>query len=671
MSNVQLSLLPAELSTRQFSLGNGSSASGTPSSLDTELRLIKATVATESPVPMPDFSRGEMVDEVLLMSGADLPGRVPLLNSHNRSDVADVLGSVSGFRVEGGQLVAAVKFADTQAADDAFRLAADGHLSDLSVGYRVMQKTYIRDGESKVVAGRSFNGPVNVVTAFAIREVSVTPLGADASAKFRSEGKVDMTQQVASNAGATVANGTTIGSDVAKRAELNDFAFKECERQNVADCYGEIVAQNLPDAGAIGRAIWTKSAERRPIVGPWFGDDSHIGFGADQSDKFRAAAAGGLICRIAGNIDPAARKRALGTEHFAAGFEDFSKMTLLRLAETCLRQDGVRTDRMTGPQIAQAALGFGQRSVFGPGYHTPGSLASVTLDAANKSLLLGYGLVAPTWSLVARTGPSAQDFKNLYRVRLGEVPNLEAWPTNETMNQVALKDERESYAVEAYADEISFSWKLIVNDDQAALTRIPMQLGIAAARTVNATFWATVTANPTMQDAVAFFSTATGNRKKANYTSSGAAPSVAQVAVGKNLMRQQVGVNKPDNSASDQVLNIAPRFLIVPSALETTGQQLLLSPWDPASNSFMRYNPAGALQLVVEPLLDATSTVQWYMAADPNLWDGFEMTFLAGQEQPVIRNFQDERTWAMVYQVVQSFACAAIDFRSWYKDAGQ
>ena len=46
---------------------------GKPDSLDEENRSVEITVASEQPVPVFDFERFEIVNEILLMSGAELP----------------------------------------------------------------------------------------------------------------------------------------------------------------------------------------------------------------------------------------------------------------------------------------------------------------------------------------------------------------------------------------------------------------------------------------------------------------------------------------------------------------------------------------------------------------------------------------------------------------------
>ena len=56
------------------------------------------------------------------------------------------------------------------------------------------------------------------------------------------------------------------------------------------------------------------------------------------------------------------------------------------------------------------------------------------------------------------------------------------------------------------------------------------------------------------------------------------------------------------------------------------------------------YNPNRTLNLVVEPILDASSATAFYGFCDPSQCDTVEVTFLMGQETPVTRSFVDPRS---------------------------
>jgi hypothetical protein len=97
---------------------------------------------------------------------------------------------------------------------------------------------------------------------------------------------------------------------------------------------------------------------------------------------------------------------------------------------------------------------------------------------------------------------------------------------------------------------------------------------------------------------------------------------------------------------------------------------LVLSAYDPAANKFQVYNTATQLIPVIEPRLDAASTTAWYLFADPSQIDTVEVTFLTGQESPVVREFMDERNLSQNFTILQTFGAKPLNHRGIQKHAG-
>ena len=161
----------------------------TGSSYDPEKHMMRAVLATENPASVYDWDRG-LINEVLLMSGCQMPQtrQIPLLDCHGRFSVDDLHGSCRDLTVDGDKLASEVHFAQTEDGMRYEKLAADGHLTDLSLGYRVLESVWIDKNTSATVGGRVFTGPLKVATKWMPKEGSMTPIGADEYSKFRSEG---------------------------------------------------------------------------------------------------------------------------------------------------------------------------------------------------------------------------------------------------------------------------------------------------------------------------------------------------------------------------------------------------------------------------------------------------------------------------------------------------
>lgn len=74
---------------------------------------------------------------------------------------------------------------------------------------------------------------------------------------------------------------------------------------------------------------------------------------------------------------------------------------------------------------------------------------------------------------------------------------------------------------------------------------------------------------------------------------------------------------------------MVPRYLIVPSALETSAEKLITSV---QATQTANVNPFAFLDLIVEPRL--ADTHRWYLAADPALLPCIEFAYLAGAPGP-------------------------------------
>lgn len=168
-------------------------STGAPASLDEATRSVEVIASTEAPAMVMDWERWEVVPEVLLMSGCRLPatGQVPLLDSHNRDSVSKVLGSFRAPHIgpsEHGQaLIGRAHYSAVKDADDAFVKVMEGHVTDVSIGYAVIAHIWLNEGESTVVEGKTFTGPLRIGMDWELAELSLCCIGADGNAKVRNQ----------------------------------------------------------------------------------------------------------------------------------------------------------------------------------------------------------------------------------------------------------------------------------------------------------------------------------------------------------------------------------------------------------------------------------------------------------------------------------------------------
>ncbi len=148
-------------------------------------RSVRVIAATETPLRF--FNPLQMKWEYIihLVSGLVLPpsGQVPLLDTHDRTSVSSVIGSARNFRVAGKNLECDVFFSETQGGKEAAQKVREGHLTDFSVGYIILEAHRIPKGESKEINGRIFRGPIQINSRWRLIELSVAAVGRDENAK--------------------------------------------------------------------------------------------------------------------------------------------------------------------------------------------------------------------------------------------------------------------------------------------------------------------------------------------------------------------------------------------------------------------------------------------------------------------------------------------------------
>ena len=121
---------------------------------------------------------------VIDLAGMQFKQSVPVVNSH-RYEFGDVLGQTISVRADTALQIEGEILADTDVASAIKGLAAAGYQCQASVGADVHSIKRIAEGDSVTVNGRSFVGPVRVVTSSTLREVSFVVLGADAETRVR------------------------------------------------------------------------------------------------------------------------------------------------------------------------------------------------------------------------------------------------------------------------------------------------------------------------------------------------------------------------------------------------------------------------------------------------------------------------------------------------------
>lgn len=160
--------------------------------LDEGTRSVEVVMTTDAPVSVYDWRSGDIIDEVLIAEGGQFSDQLPFLANHYRWDFDSVLGSVRAIKREGGTWVGRAYFAEgDEDADKAWNKVRQGHLRDVSVGYRTTDYQDIPAGTSATVNGRTYTAgqrTLRISRRWEAKELSLVPIGADSNTKVRTAG---------------------------------------------------------------------------------------------------------------------------------------------------------------------------------------------------------------------------------------------------------------------------------------------------------------------------------------------------------------------------------------------------------------------------------------------------------------------------------------------------
>lgn len=579
----------------------------------------------------------------------------PVLNTHSRYDVRDVIGVVERAWIEGGEGRALVRFSDRDDVEPIWRDIKAGILRNVSVGY-VVRKYEITENANEL--------PVYRAVDWQPFEVSMVPVGADAGAGTRSQQQPETvrcefihltpagvvtqerTMPEATPVADTSATTQRTAADQINEAEVRRQAA-EAERQRGIDIRAQVRAARLKDDVAddmIARGI-SADAAAREILQKLVEQDTQadtrsqtrIETLVDETETRRAAMTEAIVHRMAPHGQLPERAR------------EFRHMSLLRMAEESLGAQGIRVRGMSPLEIASRAL------------HSTSDFPHILANVMNKRLRAGYDENMPSYTAWARRAPNAPDFKTLSVVQLSAMPDLLAKAENGEFKYGTLSDGKETYSMLSYGRILGITRETLINDDLRAFDRIATGFSASARRLENRMVYAQITGNPTMADGVALFHSNHGN-----LAGSGAAISATTLAAGRTAMRLQKGLQAEE-------LNLAPRFLIVPATQEQLAYQYTSTQFVPAKSSDVnefRQGGRTALEPIVESILDASSTTAWYLAGDNGQVDTVEYCYLEGAEGVRLETAMEFDTDGMKVKAALDFVAKVIDHRGLYKNAG-
>lgn len=422
-----------------------------------------------------------------------------------------------------------------------------------------------------------------------------------------------------------------IQAEAVRRNEIKRSFGKFASHAGVPDLMAQCESDPTCTVEAAGIKLLAKlGANSAPVAGHYT-PAIHSG---DRLQDFKAAATDALLQRVG---------IAVSEPH--PGAADLKRFGITAMAESVLSMTGKLDRNMSASAIISAAL-------------STSDFPSLLGNVANKALAIGYD-EAPSGHAIFTGERDVSDFKTNTLVNLSEAPGLEKVPELAEYHHGAMSDSASTFQLATYGKILKISRQMLVNDDTAAFTRLPQSFGAAARRLEADHVFAILNDNGLLGDGFALFSAEHKNLGNA------AVLSLASLGAARSAMRLQKGL------ADLSYIDVQPKYLIVPVALETTAEQLLASLVDPVrTNATPNLQFIRGLTLVADPRLDATSTTAWYLSADPRQIEGILRAYLSGQPRPFLDEDHEFKTDAISYKVRLDFAAGVVDFRGMYKNPG-
>lgn len=434
------------------------------------------------------------------------------------------------------------------------------------------------------------------------------------------------------------------------------------------------------------RRIQTIAAEQSGASAP---GSTVISAGPAQRDKFIVAARDAMLGRMFSGSRPKQIFDRQSGQHVdwkpAASGRHLG--SLLGLAEECLVVGGFDARQVRDlpkATLARIIMGANARdyglsaSSDGPAYNVTGMFSNVLVDAAHVVLRRSYDDARTTFQVWMKQAPSIEDFRLQHAAITGELGDPKAIPEDGAFEETTMADSKETYQLTVWGEVFSLTWQMVVNDRLGAFATIPSLLGSAMKRKQNRLAYGVLKDNAALADTGALFnSTAITTVGGHNNLATGAGvPATATLNTLTKKMMEQKGLDTTNGA----ILNLMPRYIIVPPALRGTTLELLGSFANPAAggsaagSSGVKNIWENGLEPVIEGELGAAATggsdTAWYTATDNNECETINYAYLDGMETPVIEGETAFDRLAMRTRIYHAFATWAADYRGMQKHAG-
>lgn len=602
---------------------------------------------------------------VIDLQGLDISSqRRPVLKDHSTSMV---VGHTESIDIDGASLtVEGIVSGAGNIAREVVEAAINGFPWQVSVGVSPNNVEFVNDGAKGDANGSTHDGPVYIIRASQLKEVSFVVLGADertkaqiaASRANKKETAMEFERWIkamgfdpdaltdeqrsglcAAFEAASAHEGGELendgGDEPAPAPEnipdpvtaMRVRAASEQRRQNEihAACsvngrtYGDIAARAIAENWSIDKTRLEVIQASRPVVGHPRQVDDRRAFAAIEAS----------LCVSAGIPEDRVASEYGDQVMSIANSRDIRGAGIHTLIHECVRVNGgyIPTGRIDDSSIRAALEADASAIRAADGGFSTISLSGILSNIANKVMLTAYRSQPSAAAQIASSRP-VNDFKQVSSYRLTGRGEFEVVGPDGELKHGNLGEDGYTNQVQTWGRMFSLTRQMMVNDDLGAFLQIPTIIGRMSFLARERAFFSVL-----LGGVGSFFSVSNNN-----YDSG------ADTALGVDSLTEAevLFMNQVDSDGKPIV--VMPKTLLVPTTLYTPARRLMgsLSLNNGSEVDTPAMNPhAGKWGVVTSPFLNAqavpgSSDVHWLLFGDPTDISAIEIAYLRGRNQPII-----------------------------------
>lgn len=367
----------------------------------------------------------------------------------------------------------------------------------------------------------------------------------------------------------------------------------------------------------------------------------------DEGDKFRRAAADGIILKSGGEI----------SDMKNAGNNMYRAMSIREIAIEALERENPDTDYRH--MRADGLWGAVQRDFYNP----TSAFAAITDNAVQKSYIEGLAKANTSFEKFVKVG-SLPDFKETknseYLMSLTGL--MDEIPENGELKAYVPKDVKvPARQLKTFGKQFTMTRQAFINDDIGMITTMPRRYAAITQQTQNRIVYNLLLNKAKIFDGKPLFS---NDRKNVLATGTG---------VTLDSMKKMIYMIGTQKDAAGNQLAVTPDLFIVPFGLGADVRQILGSPFihtaenTQAANPYYDSNFEIVEDVTINGMLEPTDTMPWFMGAKGSF---IQIDYLNGNKNATIKRAEIPGTLGLVWDIFFDFGVSIIHPEAICKNPG-